>query len=83
MPRRRQKGGQFTLFTPTLVAAAKKAIRQSKQRRRRRQRGGNIFLGAAKMGYKLGKRKDYQRMGLTGAAQSTYRRVRKEPWYYQ
>ena len=83
MTRRKQKGGQFTLFSPSLVAASKKLIRQRKQRRRkRRQKGGNVFLGAAKMGYKLGKQKDYKRMGLTGAAQSSYRRI-PEPWLYQ
>jgi len=62
---------------------AKRALQAvSKKKRKKRQGGGNIFASAAKMGYTLGKRKDYQRMGLTGAAQSTYRH-RKQPWLYK
>jgi len=62
---------------------AKRALQAvTKKKRKKRQGGGNIFASAAKMGYTLGKRKDYQLMGLTGAAQSTYRH-RKQPWLYK
>jgi len=62
---------------------AKRALQAiGKKKRKKRQSGGNIFASAAKMGYTLGKRKDYRRMGLTGAAQSTYRH-RKQPWLYK
>jgi len=61
---------------------AKKALQAIGKKRKKRQSGGNIFASATKMGYTLGKRKDYRRMGLKGAAQSTYRR-RKQPWLYK
>ena len=62
---------------------AKRALQAiGKKKRKKRQSGGNIFASVAKMGYTLGKRKDYRRVGLTGAAQSTYRH-RKQPWLYK
>ena len=61
---------------------AKRALQAVGKKRKKRQGGGNVFASAAKMGYTLGKCKDYQRMGLTGAAQSTYRH-RKQPWLYK
>ena len=40
---------------------AKRALQAiGKKKRKKRQSGGNIFASAAKMGYTLGKRKDYR-----------------------
>lgn len=47
------------------------------------QHGGNIFSSAAKIGYKLGKRKDYHRMSNTGFSDSSGNNFRKQPWLYQ
>ena len=48
----------------------------------RGQQGGNIFLKAAKIGYKLGKRKDYHRMSNSGFSDSGGNKFRKQPWLY-
>jgi hypothetical protein len=57
------------------VAAAKTL----RTRSRRKQRGGNIFAGAAKLGFGLGKRKDYRRFSLSGFSDPGYRRI-PTPW---
>ena len=49
---------------------------------RRSHTGGNIFVSAAKMGYKLRKRKDYHRMSNSGFSDSGGNNFRKEPWLY-
>ena len=82
--RRTQRGGQIDMLTPAMLAWAK-TLRSEAKYGRKKQRGKglkDIVAGAAKIGYKLGKEKDYRRMGLTGAAQSSYRRLPR-PWEFR
>ena len=72
----------FGLALGKLGGQALKGITDNVQHYRRRQRGGGILSllkGAAKLGIKLGKSKDYKRMGAlgVGGAVSNFRR---RPW---
>ena len=63
-----------------LGALTAKAFTQKKKKKKKKQEGGFLTLlsNAAKVGYMVGKRKDYKRMGAKGA--TGHYKAHRKPW---